>query len=159
MNSHLFYKYNRGYLRILLMLICTLMITASCRNVSDNGELDGYWQIMTIETAQSLPVPEIPRKYIGIQSRVIQCVGTDNEPFATGNLAYDKSAQTISCDFPYYDKFLPLYPDYPDRDEGYRLRAFGIYAKQVKMQIKVLNNSRLVLFDPNSGTTISCRRF
>lgn len=138
------------YIALAISIAAALISFAACRKVSHNGSLDGQWQIMTIEdaaTGQSA-APVIP-SYISFNLHLIQLsyVSGDSAPRITGNMTYDKNAETIFCDF----------TDDQQPNVEAALAPFGIFSNPVTLQIVKLDRKSLVLRTDRS--LITCRRF
>lgn len=134
------------------LFIVALLSFASCRKVPVNGQLDGQWQIMTIETvADGTVTTPSPRAYIDINLHIMQLCTADESvnggATITGNMAYDKAGATITVDFPYNTAGGNLTS----------LQLWGIHTNPVTFSIITLDNKELVLKTPD--TIIRCRRY
>lgn len=129
-----------------LGLVLGLIILVGCRKASDNGKIDGQWQIMGIENLETgkTTVP-YPRRYIAINLHVVQLTDIKGVQYS-GNMRYDKTGETLYWDFPW---------NKPERDPA--LESWGIYTNPVEAHILKLDNKSLVLKTPQ--TVIICRRF
>lgn len=131
---------------ILLMTILILPCFISCRKMSHNGKLDGFWQIQNIEiTNPDITPPPFSINYISINLHVVNLGAGGNK--YSGNLHYDKEEQTVTMDFPYTD--LTKDPDY--------FNKWGIYSNPVVCKILKVDSKNLILQTPE--TIITCRRF
>lgn len=151
---------NSNLLIYTIIIAMASLLATSCRKAPINGDLDGQWQIMSIENPLPLPAPDLTRKYFTVNLHVFQCWSIDYPIAMSANMIYDKEKKTLLLDFADYNKD----PEPEDLNsvkiyEPYRLRAFGIYAQKVKFEIKTLSSKSLVLINPESGTTITCRKF
>lgn len=130
---------------ILVLAIC--VTATSCRKASDNGKLDGQWQIMSIEELPSGEIKTLDQQlYICLNLHVMHL--TNNEGVCcSGNMTYDKSGGKLSCDFPY-----------DTTSESIKgLRQWGIYSNPVNFEVVELNGKKLVL--KSDASIITCRRF
>lgn len=136
-------------LKIFATLFAFLVIIFSlsgCRKASDNGKLDGQWQIMTIENVETgeTVAPSDP-VYICMSLHIVQL--TNDKVQETGNMQYLKDENTIVCDFPYLNA----------DEEIQRLQKWGLYSNPITLQVLKLDGSSLILKNPE--TIITCRRF
>ena len=130
-----------------LTLVSSLFILGSCRKASDNGKLDGQWQIMGIETLDDAKsfVPE-KRLYICLNLHVVQLT-TAGGVGVSGNMRYEKGTGEIDWDFPYHET----------ETGKSALRQWGVYSNPVTFHVVKLDGKSLVLKSDKS--VITCRRF
>lgn len=136
------------YIAATAVMLVTVVCLAGCRKRSDNGKLDGQWQIMSIEklATNEVAVPS-PNHYYCINLHVVNLTPAVNNDIITGNMHYDKNAATVSMDFPYCDT--------PDKIA--LLAQWGIYSDKVTFSITTLDGKKLVL--KSSDAVITFRRF
>lgn len=131
-----------------------MLISASgCRELAQNGDFSGQWQIVTIEYPDGNAVNPEGTRYYCIYRDVAQLTGP-NDIRITGNLAYDESARSFSIEFPY--------------EEAQYLAPWGIEFPAsvapdtkgtiVKYTINVLTSERLVM-TTEFGAVITCRKW
>lgn len=131
---------------VVLALSMCLGVT-SCRKASDNGKLDGQWQIMSIEEISSGKLLPLDKQlHICINLHVIQLTQKGGV-VCSGNLAYDKNGGKLSCDFPYNTSPAAIK----------NLNQWGIYSNPVNFEVVELNGKTMVL--KSDVTIITCRRF
>lgn len=138
-------------LLIQLMLIVASSISfSSCRELAQNGDLSGQWQITAIDLKDGTSVDPEGNYYYCFYRNVCQLTNT-NTTRVTANMVYDEKAATITLEFP--------------RDNVARLGQWGLSADDldpetstVRIAVKSLNASRLIMQTP-AGTTISCRKY
>lgn len=143
-------KRQRNIFRVFLVgltFIAGMLMMGSCRKASDNGKLDGQWQIMTIETLDNGEVTEPSQRiYICINLHVVQLTRNGGSS-ASGNMQYDKATGEIHWDFPYHETQAQINA----------LREWGIYSNPVTFHIVKLDGKSLVL--KSDKTVVTCRRF
>lgn len=138
-------KINLNIFVALFAAVVMICVLSGCRKASDNGKLDGQWQIMKIEnvaTGEEM-VPPV-RKYICLNLHVVQLTGNGQ---AFGNMHYDKDKGIINWDF----------PKLKTEDEIATLQSWGLYSNPVTLEVVKLDGSQMVLKTPE--TVITCRRF
>lgn len=130
-----------------LTAIAGVLMMGSCRKASDNGKLDGQWQIMQIETLDDdqVRVPQ-RRVYICLNLHVVQLSSVGGIS-ASGNMKYDKASGELNWDFPYH-----VTPQ-----EISSLSEWGIYSNPVTLHVVKLDGKSMVLKSDKS--VITCRRF
>lgn len=140
--------------RILLgfTLILCVSLFGACRKTPINGDLDGHWQIMSVEwVSDGSDVSPLLRSYICINLHIMQLrnVSLSEDPGSvfSGNMYYDKAESKITVDFPYNTS-----PNQVDQ-----LHPWGIYTNPVTFDIVKLDGKQLVLRTPE--TFITCRRY
>lgn len=137
---------------IVIILILSIF-TTSCRKVSHNGDLDGQWQMQTIETTDG-NVKAAKGVYYNFMLHTAQ-MQSSNSGTRTANLVYDKG-KSILMHFPMNEatQFLGfgLTPDdftaAPDNEKGVILQ----------LTIRTINSKTLVLVTPTS-TILTFRKF
>lgn len=162
-------KDKRGMRRVLPMLVAAIAMLytlAGCNKWSDNGALDGMWQVLTIENLRSGKVTDVKdaQRYYCINLHVVSltyCAPNTLKDFhMTGNLAYDRHSGSLDLDFPVrdYSKDKP-HPDkvVTDQEVLDSLRPYGLYSIRTHLQVEKVNGSRLVM--RSDSVLITCRRF
>lgn len=137
-------------LAIAAMLTCGL---PSCRELAQNGDFSGQWQIMTIEYPDGTTVDPEGTRYYCFYRDVAQLTATGDTRIS-GNLAYDEDARTFAIEFP-YDSPVNLKPwgiTFPDTTDP---NAKGFTAH---FTINVLTSERLVM-TTEEGAVITCRKW
>ena len=137
-----------SYILPLLCSVLTVIAVTSCRQAPINGKLDGQWQVMTIEhlTEGRTETPHVAT-YIDLNLHVVNLRRNSAGGAVAGNMNYDKTASTVSMDFPYNQ----------DSDGFLALRMWGIYTNPVVFEIIKLDGKQLVMRSPAS--IVTCRRF
>lgn len=85
--------------------------------------------------------------YIDLNLHVVNLRRNSAGGTVAGNMNYDKTASTVSMDFPYNQ----------DSDGFLALRMWGIYTNPVVFEIIKLDGKQLVMRSPAS--IVTCRRF
>lgn len=132
---------------LLLIFISAITITLNtgCRKMSHNGNLDGQWQILSIEDRKSGSINVLSdQRYYCINLHVIQLTTYGGIKYS-GNFHYDKDKEEITFDFPYQAAQIsqgnnPLIP-------------FGIYTNPVTFKIIESSSKELILSSPESIVT------
>lgn len=130
-------------LNIFYLLLMTLSFSG-CQKSPINGDLDGQWQVMSVE-------PEAPetiitnRIYYCFYMHTCQLTICDEDVWAGGNMNYN--GNNLSIDF----------PDLTTELAAKKLRQFGIYSNPVTFSIGHLDKKKLILKD--GDVTITLRKF
>lgn len=139
------------FLKYILSVVILTVVGCSfqsCRKHSPNGQLDGQWQIQTVEykTTGDVSSP-YPKHYICLNLHVVNLTYTDGKVMISGNMHYDKDAATVAFDFP-SSEFNKNNAD-PE--------SFGFMAPQVTFKVVALDSKKLVMESPE--TVVTCRRY
>lgn len=136
------------YIAAMAMMAVIMVAMSGCRKWSDNGKLDGQWQIMSIENVATgdVSVP-VPTHYYCMNLHVVNLTPAINNDIITGNMHYDKNASTVAMDFPYCKT----------PEQIAQLNRWGIYSNEVSFNILELDGKKLVL--RSSDSVITFRRF
>lgn len=136
---------NINYRRFLTIAIAIIMIMIpGCQKAPINGDLDGQWQVMTVE-------PEAPetiiteRMYYCFSLHTCQLSMYGSGIWASGNIVFNNNLLTL---------------DFPDANSDLniaRLKQYGIYSNPVTFTIEHLDKNKLILRD--GEVTISLRKF
>lgn len=127
-----------------------MALLPGCRRATHNGEIDGYWQIRSIEytKADGSTRTVIPNKtqdwYIGIQLELFQIGAPQPQYQLTGEISYDKKAGKLGVNFPY-------------NPSAAVLLQFGIPSNPVTFTVEKADSKALVL--STASTRITCRRW
>ncbi|MCM1292536.1 MAG: lipocalin-like domain-containing protein [Bacteroides sp.] len=135
-----------------LMGCIMMMWLGSCRELAQNGDLSGQWQVTSIDYADGSTFDPDGTRYYCFYRKVAQLTAPGAE-LHTGNLVYDEDASTMSIEFP--------------RDRPLDLTTWGIVVPETDQidelgftahfTINELTSSRLVM--TSNGTVIRCRKF
>ncbi|MDE7402008.1 MAG: lipocalin-like domain-containing protein [Muribaculaceae bacterium] len=155
----------RIYSIITLCYILLGLASSSCRRWSHNGDIDGYWQIQTIEyfdpASDHKTVTEVvdfnhdrddegnllTREYIAVGLELLQCYYGDKmhpTPAANGLINYNKKQNILIVDFR------------GTSSEATR-RKFGIFGDPATLKIRKVDSHKLVF--ESSGAIVTCNRF
>lgn len=114
---------------------------SGCRKAYINGELDGQWQVMSIEYQDgTCETPD--RTYYRINLHTMQLFSVSHGK-ETANMTYNREEGSIYCDFP--------------RSDLKALSRYGISSNPVNFKILEMTSKKLIL--QTEGTVISCRKF
>lgn len=116
--------------KILTATVAIIILTITlggCRKVPINGDLDGMWQVMSVEYADGTS-HSYSGLYYCVSLHVIQLRGGG---VFSGNMIYDKDARTLKADFP------GIAPG--------QLRPWGVEGTQMDFDILELTGKRLTL--------------
>lgn len=143
-------KINSLYKFLLAASLAILTLSLpSCRRATDNGKIDGFWQIREIQYDDGNIVrPEY--RMIAVQLELMQLDYFNSK--ITGVLDYHKGDSEIGVDFRYNPADADLYlwgfaPD-PELSDG---------TKYCRLKIELLDSKSLVLRSPIA--LITCRRY
>lgn len=138
-NSHLL------TIQVFLSLVI-VWIFSSCQKSPINGDLDGQWQIVSVEP-EVTPALINSKLYYCFSLHVCQLTYYDNGIVGTGNMKYDSETSSLYLDFPY------LKTDYSMSI----LKQYGIYENPVTFTIEHLDSKSLVMRD--GETVVTLRKF
>lgn len=118
-----------------------LLILSGCHYHNINGDLDGQWQLMTIDETDGTQITP-DRVYYCIQMHTINLTGGTG---TTGNMQYNKEAKTLTLDLPLEAKLAKWgLPDSPCK---------------VTFKIKNLSKEHLVMELEGNGRVLTFRKF
>ena len=117
---------------------------AGCQKSSINGDLDGKWQILEIETEDGVKNIKDDQLYYNFYLHVCN-LSYYGGIFTVGNLNYDNNE--IRMDFPYINT--PTGRD--------ALADYGIYSNPVEFEVFYIDKNRLVM--GNDESIITLRKF
>lgn len=129
----------------LISLFFSIALTgglASCRRASDNGKIDGNWQVVEITNLESQQSVQPKRMFMAVQLELVQFRGGD--ALLTGLLEYKKGADKVAFSF-------------PDNPSESVLAGYGLFDNPASFDIELLDSRSLVLRSKKS--VISARRF
>lgn len=134
---------------IIILSLLTIILFPGCRRMSDNGEIDGYWQIREIYYTATGEIQNPKDKFICINLELMQLNNPSPTPKLTGVLAYHKGDKTIGVDFRYGPTTAELaqfgFAPTPDNPNF------------CSLDIKRVDSKHLVLESPIA--TITCKKF
>lgn len=126
-----------GILPILLSII--LLFAGGCRKAPINGDLDGQWQVMTIENADGSTVTP-DNVFYCFNLHVAELTSGKGTVFA--NMTY--SHPDITLDFPYVKSPAGL-------------ATWGLGSNPAVIKVISLSSKKLVM--QSGETTVTCRKF
>lgn len=143
-------KINSLYKFLLAASLTLLALTLpACRRATDNGKIDGFWQIREIQYNDGNTVrPEY--RMIAVQLELLQLDYYNSK--ITGVLDYHKGDSEIGVDFRYNptDDNLYLWGFAPDPE-------LSVGTKYCRLKIELLDSKSLILRSPIA--LITCRRY
>ncbi len=127
---------------IYIIVLTGLLITmAGCQKSPVNGDLDGQWQVMTVE-------PEAPETII--QDRIYLCISLH-----TCQLSVYGSGIWTSGNMSYSDDKLTMeFPNANSPESIARLKQYGIYSNPVTFTVVFPGKDKLVLKDKDAVVTL-----
>lgn len=137
------------YITKIILLLSLVICIGSCRRATDNGKIDGFWQIREICFDASGESEFPTQKFIAVDCELIQLNNPGPKPQTTGLLIYQKGDKVLGVDFRYS----------PSAEQ---LAIFGFAAEPddpniCKLDIIKLNNKNLVL--KSRIATIICKKY
>ena len=133
---------------LLILTVCTLLLTLSCEKLPENGKLDGWWQVTEVQFARNgaydsiVPMKE-QKIFWAVQLKLISITGISN----------GTTGETL-CRFHYAGDRLQLtemYVHHRDRDDRITdpafsaLKATGIDSNQADFAIEALDSKHMQL--------------
>ena len=121
---------------LIILTVCTLLLTLSCEKLPENGKLDGWWQVTEVQFARNgaydsiVPMKE-QKIFWAVQLKLISITGISN----------GTTGETL-CRFHYAGDRLQLtemYVHHRDRD------ATGIDSNQADFAIEALDSKHMQL--------------
>lgn len=139
--------------KVIFILLTSLLLlaTGACRRATDNGKIDGFWQIREIQYNDGTTVRP-NGKFICVQLELMQ-LQTPSNGLITGVLDYHKNASELGVDFRLNpsDDFLYSYGFAPDPQLSGSTNKFCI------LTIERADSRHLVLRSPIA--VITCRKY
>lgn len=129
------------------------LATTSCRELAQNGDFSGQWQVLTMEYPDGSTVNVQGQRYYCIYRDVAQLTAPGGT-MLTGNLTYDEDAGRFSIQFP-HETAAKLAPWGIEIPEGPDNTPDGCTARFV---INTLTSQRLVMTG-ETGIVITCRKY
>lgn len=121
-----------------------LSIVPGCQKSPINGDLDGQWQVMTVD-------PEAPETII--TERMYYCISLH-----TCQLSYYGNGIWTSGNMSYLDNKLTLeFPNANSPESISKLQQYGIYTNPVTFTVDFPEKNKLILKD--GDITITLRKF
>ena len=91
----------------LIILVCiTASVSTSCRKMSENGDLDGQWQILSIEYLADGTVTT-PKGYYYCLFRSVVNLTSRTNALQAGNLIYKDRKLTLSMPYSTVEQLAP----------------------------------------------------
>ncbi|MDE6096993.1 MAG: lipocalin-like domain-containing protein [Muribaculaceae bacterium] len=139
--NHLFLK---SQSLLWTVLLCLSACVAGCQKSPINGDLDGQWQVMSVDPEPSDKVIS-DRIYYCFYLHTCQLSIYDIGIWTAGNMTYD--GENLTLDF----------PNANSSESVSKLKHYGIYTNPVTFNIEYLDNKKLVL--RNGETVVTLRKF
>lgn len=130
----------KSKLIVAIMLLLAAVSFSSCRKAAINGDLDGQWQLMTIDEPDgSVVAPQ--RTYYCLYLHTVNLIYPGG--MVPGNMTYEEKARKLTIEFPTVDltKLAPL----------------GIVSNPVVFDIRQLSHQNMVL--EADGKVLTFRKF
>lgn len=113
----------------LIVLVCIIASAAtSCRKMSENGDLDGQWQILSIEYLGDGTVTN-PKGYYYCLFRSVVNLTSRTNPLQAGNLVYKDRKLTLSMPYSTVEQLAP----------------WGMNATETTFEVKHLSKDKMTL--------------
>lgn len=132
------------------MVCLTLGIGAGCRRTSHNGDIDGFWRVVSVE--QIANGTTIPKDTVIYPTNLFYCINLELmqlQPLSaefTGVMNFSERNRKLTVEF----------PKRPEGATGWEMQRFGIWTNPVTFEVNA-GKSHLVLRTPES--VIKCDRF
>lgn len=145
-------KYLKSFLATALVFVAVI-VASSCRELAQNGDFSGQWQVLTIEYPDGTTENVQGKRYYRVYRDVLQ-LAAPGGTVVTANLVYDEAAAVFSAQFPYTTPadVASWGIGCPD---GTDPSAKGFTAR---FSINKLSASQLV-FTGETGIVVTCRKF
>lgn len=118
-----------------------LSIVPGCQKSPINGELDGQWQVMTVEpTAPETIIHD--RMYVCISLHTCQLSVYGSGIWTSGNMSYSD------------DKLTMEFPNANSPESIARLKQYGIYSNPVTFTVIFPEKNKLILKDKDAVVTL-----
>lgn len=144
-------KYQK--LSILTLLLTLLSLTSCFKELAQNGDFSGQWQVLSIDYPDGTSVDPQGEYYYCIYRDVAQLTNTQAER-VTGNLVYDEDAMRFSIQFPYESAagLAPWGITFPDTIDP------ATKGLTVNFKINHLTSEQLIM-TTEMGVVITCRKW
>lgn len=140
-------------LHLLYIISITLLFSSCHLEMSHNGDLDGVWQMLTIENLQTGEV--IDGRDVGsglnwsFQGRLLMMRGAADIYV----WRFDHSGETLKLYSPYFSgRFTEIHDDTPVTDAT-ELNVYGVYRLEEYFKILQLDSNHMRLESPNVRLT------
>lgn len=136
--------------KALYLLILCVLIGTGCRRTSHNGDIDGFWRVVSVEQIangttilkDTVIYPEDLFYCINLELMQLQPLSYDY----TGVMNYSERDRRLTVEF----------PKQAEGPTGWQMQKFGIWTNPVTFEVNA-GRSHLVLRTPES--VIKCDRF
>ena len=125
----------------IIALTIFILATTGCQKSPINGDLDGQWQVMTVE-------PEAPetiiqeRMYVCISLHTCQLSVYGAGIWTSGNMSYTG------------DKLTMEFPNANSPESIAKLKQYGIYSNPVTFTVVFTEKDKLILKDKDAVVTL-----
>lgn len=138
---------------ILFVAFVAMVATNGCRELAQNGDFSGQWQVLSIDYPDGTTVDPEGTRYYCIYRDVVQLTSQGSER-KSGNLVYDEDARKCSMEFPYEEaQYLAPWGITFPADVAPTTKGCTIH-----FTIQTLTESRLVMTS-EMGVVITCRKW
>lgn len=142
---------------LFLIILATVASMTSCRELAQNGDLSGQWQILSIDHTDGTATDPEGKAYYCFYRNVAQLTNT-NTTRVTANMVYDEKARTITLQFPYNSPAQLNQWGITQAGSALDPDAEPTDPTAVTILINHLSASRLVMTLPG-GNTVTCRKY
>lgn len=118
---------------ILAAAVVAIVISGGCRKRPINGDLDGMWQIMTVEYP-SKPTLVPDQYYLCLYRHTANLRHTGGFTIG-GNMVYDEEANSLSVEFPYPGTWLGDVGVNGHTPYTFRFKILRLTGKQLVMSL------------------------
>lgn len=126
----------------LIAMLLAMLALVGCRRSDSNGEIDGFWRVVSYENREDGKVTEVGNRYIGIQLELFQL----KSPTVTGVMDYDKKDGKLVVDF-----------RDPNPVPAGNLEQYGIFENPAVFDVDFPSHKEMQL--TTSKTIIKCQRW
>lgn len=127
-----------------IFLILVTLMSTGCQKSPINGDLDGQWQVMTVEPAAPESIIQ-DRLYVCISLHTCQLSIYGTGIWTAGNMSYVN------------DKLTMEFPNANSPESISKLKQYGIYRNPVTFTIDRLDKDKLILTD--GDVVVTLRKF
>lgn len=129
--------------KILFYIIACLAVTSCTLEVSDNGDLDGYWQLTKVDSLDTGLSADMHESGIfwAVNFDMLVARAT-KQPLGEVIFQFEHTADSLNLTNPYF-----LFRDSSDIkvDDVTLLRRYGVNNLEEKFLVKQLNSSKMIL--------------
>ena len=134
------------YLLKLLMASLLISLSACEFEMSDNGDLDGFWQLYSVDTLETGHSADMRHNgiYWGIQMHLLSI--ETKKPFTRFLFRFNHEGNTLHLYDPRFDSSLGVdqrIDEAVTHEED--LKMLGLFSLDETLQIETLNSSRMIL--------------